>query len=276
MLILTHGDTDGVCAAAIAKVSYSDAKVEFTNPSDFVSKLGSLSGHGHIIVLDLGIDRAQKDKAITTFQKLSKTSSIIYIDHHLRPPGVTESTLACKGVYRTNASTSELAWEFFKPDASHDFIALLGAIGDYEEKTPRIQGLIEKYNERKAYPEALFLEWALMVSKDSFKLGVIEELVQGKWPYQMSIMGKEADAIVRRQRTLERYVQEKAEAICEHVMLIRNPPFKATGPAAILLAKLDNVDIGVASRIDGNHVYLSLRRHEKSDINLASLIDKTT
>jgi hypothetical protein len=78
-----------------------------------------------------------------------------------------------------NASTSELTWEFFKPAASHDFIAVLGAIGDYKEKTPQIQGLIERYGERKVYPEALFLEWTLMVSEDSFKREVIEELAQG-------------------------------------------------------------------------------------------------
>ena len=264
-----------MCAAAIAKSSYPKAEVEFANPPDFVSRLDSLSVYDCVIILDLGIDGIQKDEAITAFRKLSTTSSIIYIDHHLRPLGLTNSGLACKGAYRTDASTSELAWEFFKPAASHDFIAVLGAVGDYKERTPQIQGLIERYNERKVYPEALFLEWALMVSEDSFKRGVVEELVQGKWPYQMSIMGKEADAIVRRQRTLERYVRDKAEKICEHVMLVRNPPFKATGPAATLLIKLDNVDIGIASRTDENHVYLSLRRHEESNINLASLIDQS-
>jgi PAS domain S-box-containing protein len=273
--ILTHRDVDGVCAAAIAKASYPKAKVGFANPPDFVSMLDSLSGYDCVIILDLGIDSVQKDEAIASFRKLSTTSSIIYIDHHLRTQGLTERNLACKGVYRTDASTSELAWEFFKPSASRDFIAVLGAIGDYKERTPQIQGLIEKYDERKVYPEALFLEWALMVSEDRFNRRVIEELAQCKWPYQMSIMGKEADAIVRRQRTLERYVREKAEKICEHVMLIRDPPFKATGPAATLLTKLDNVDIGIASRTDENHVYLSLRRHEESAINLASLIDKS-
>jgi PAS domain S-box-containing protein len=274
-LILTHRDVDGVCAAAIAKASYPEAEVEFANPPDFVSMLDSLSGYDCVIILDLGIDSAQKDEAIAAFRKLSTTSNIIYIDHHIRAPGLNESSLACKEAYRTDASTSELAWEFFKPTASLDFIAVLGAIGDYKERTPQMQGLIERYDERKVYPEALFLEWALMVSEDSFKRSVVEELAQGRWPYQMSIMGKEADAIVRRQRTLERYVREKAEKICEHVMLIRDPPFKATGPAATLLTKLDNVDIGIASRTDEKHVYLSLRRHEESDINLASLIDKS-
>ena len=131
-VILTHGDTDGVCAAAIAKASYPEAEIEFTSPQDLLSKLDSLSGYDRVIILDLGINNARKDGAVTTFQKLSKTSSIIYIDHHLRPPGVTERSLACSGMYRTSASTSELAWEFFKPPASHDFIAVLGAIGDYK------------------------------------------------------------------------------------------------------------------------------------------------
>jgi len=274
-VILTHGDVDGVCAAAIAKASYPEAEVEFTDPADLASKLDSLSGHDRVIVLDLGIDSAQKDKVMTAFQKLSKTSSIIYIDHHPRPPEVTERSLACSGAHRAGASTSELAWEFFKPAASHDFIAVLGAIGDYREKTPRMQGLTEKYDERKVYPEALFLEWALMVAEDPFKRGVVEELAQGKWPYQMSIMGRDADSIVRRQRTLERYVREKAEKICERVMLVRDPPFNATGPAAALLTNLDNTDIGIASRREGGGVYLSMRRHRESDINLASLIEKS-
>jgi PAS domain S-box-containing protein len=275
-MILTHGDVDGVCAAAIAKTSYPEAEVEFTNPPDFISKLDSLSKHDCVIILDLGISTPKEAEARAAFQKLSETSSIIYIDHHIRPPGLAKRGLACNRiVHKTSASTSELAWRFFKPDVSYDFIAVLGAVGDYAEKTPRMQGLIEKYGERRVYLETLLLEWALMVARDSFKRSVVEELIQGKWPYQMSIMGADADYILRRQRTLEHYVKENAEAICEHVMLIRDPPFKATGPAANILTDFDNVDVGLASRRDENSVYLSMRRHKESDVDLASLIEES-
>jgi len=276
-VILTHGDVDGICAAAITKTSYPKAEVEFTNPQDFVSRLDSLSKHDCVIILDLGIATPKEAEARAAFQKLSKTSSIIYIDHHIRPPELAERSLACnKIVHKTGTSTSELARKFFKPDASYDFIAVLGAVGDYAEKTPQMQVLIKKYGERRVYPEALFLEWALMVAKDSFKLGVVEELVQGKWPYQMSIMGEEADYIIRRQRTLAKYVKEKAEKVCEHVMLVRDPPFKAIGSAATILIDFDDVDVGLASRREGNSVYLSLRKHKESDVNLASLIEEST
>jgi RecJ-like exonuclease len=288
VLILTHGDTDGVCAAAIAKASCPEAEVEFINPSDLVLKLESLSGYDRVIILDLGIDRARKAEAMTAFQKLSRTSSIIYIDHHLRPPGVTERSLACNGMmHKANASTSELAWRFFKPPPSHDFITVLGATGDYQEKTPQMRKLVEKYGERKVYPEALFLEWALAVSEDSFKREVIEELVKGRWPLSVLTLEKRAAKAVRRRRKVEKHVREKAEKICERVMLVRDVPFEATGLAAHLLTKRDNIDVGIGASIvtpvrwsflfqEEPYVRLSMRRHIRSDINLASLIGECT
>jgi len=287
VLILTHGDTDGVCAAAIAKASYPEAEIEFATPSDFVLKLDSLSGYDRIIILDLGINYAQKAEAMAAFQKLSKTSSIIYIDHHLKPPGVTEKSLACSGMmHKANASTSELAWRFFKPSPSHDFIAVLGAIGDYQEYTPRMRKLVEKYGGRNVYPEAIFLDWALAVSEDSFKREVVGELVKGRWPLSIFTLEERAAKAVKRRREVEKHVQEKAEKICKHVMLVRDVPFEATGLAAHLLTKRDNIDVGIgASTVtpprwsfffqEEPYVRLSMRRHKESKINLASLIEES-
>jgi single-stranded DNA-specific DHH superfamily exonuclease len=70
VLILTDGDADGICAAAIAKASYPEAKVEFTTPQDLVSKLDSLSGYDRVIILDLGINHVRKAEAITAVQDL--------------------------------------------------------------------------------------------------------------------------------------------------------------------------------------------------------------
>lgn len=277
VLILTDGDADGVCAAAIAKTSYPMAEVKFTNPQDLPSVLGSLFGYDLVIIMDLGINSAQKAKAIEAFRKLSEISDIIYIDHHQHPPGVTKRSLACKAMpYRTDVSTSELAWEFFKPSPFFDFIAVLGAIGDYQEKTPRIRKLVEKHGERKVYPEALFLDWALAVSEDSFKRKVIDELTQGKWPLDIFPLEEQASRAVRRRKMVERYVRENAERVCEHVILVRDVPFEATGLAANLVTKINNTDVGIGSSQRKDYIYLSMRRHKKSDINLAQLIGEIT
>ncbi len=278
VLILTDGDTDGVCSAAIAKTAYPEADIEFiNNPPELPSALGSLSGYDLVVIMDLGINSAQKAEAIEAFRKLSETSDIIYIDHHQHPPGVTMRSLACKAMpYRTDVSTSELAWEFFKPPPFFDFIAVLGAIGDYQEKTPRMQKLVEKHGERKAYPEALFLDCALAVSEDSFKRKVIYELTQGKWPLDIFPLEEQASRAVRRRKMVERYVRENAERVCEHVMLVRDVPFEATGLAANLVTKLNNTDVGIGAAQRGDYVHLSTRRHKGSDINLASLMEETT
>lgn len=274
VLIVTDGDADGVCAAAIAKTAYPEADIKFIySPTDLPPALGSLLGYDLVIVMDLGINSGQKDEAIEAFQKLSKTSDIIYIDHHLLPPGVTKGSLACKAmVHRTDVSTSELAWEFFRPPPFFDFIAVLGAVGDYQEKTPQMQKLVEKHSERKIYPEALFLDWALAVSEDSFKRKVIDELTQGKWPLDIYPMEEQASRAVRRRKIVEKYVRENAEKLCEHVMLVREVPFEATGLAANLVAKIDNTDVGIGSYQRGDYVYLSMRRHKGSSIDLSSLI----
>ncbi|WP_341537171.1 hypothetical protein [Methanosarcina barkeri] len=39
-LVLTHGDSDGICSGAIAKTAYPDAYVYFTNPVNLLEKLG--------------------------------------------------------------------------------------------------------------------------------------------------------------------------------------------------------------------------------------------
>jgi len=187
VLILTHGDTDGICAAVIAKTAYPDAKVEFTTAGDLPSKLRRVSGYDRLIILDLRPNKEQMEEVKRALAEVSKTCSIIYIDHHPFPEGITRRDLAACDVIvrRTNASTSELALEFFKPPSSHEFIAVLGAIGDYQEYTPRVKKLIKKYGARKCYPEAVvYLDQVLRVVDGPFRQWVVEELARGKRPHE--------------------------------------------------------------------------------------------
>ena len=56
-VILTHGDTDGVAAAALAKAALGDVDVYFTHPAGLLEDLREFaSAADHIVVLDISLD----------------------------------------------------------------------------------------------------------------------------------------------------------------------------------------------------------------------------
>jgi RecJ-like exonuclease len=278
VLILTHGDTDGVCAAAIAKTTYPDAKVEFTVASDLASKLHELSGYDRLIIMDLRLDKEHIEEGKRALAAISKTCSVIYIDHHPFPKGTTQKDLAeCDTiVYRSNASTSELALEFFKPPPSHEFLAVLGAIGDYQEQTPRMKKLIKKYGTRKCYPEALYIDRALRVVDDSFRRRMIDELALGKWPQETTLTKEYASKVVKQRKIIENYVKDKSRRVCMHALFVGDVPYKASGLSAELLVELLGAEVGIASYRMGRYLYLSSRRRWESDVHLNELMGECT
>ena len=55
-LILTHGDSDGICSGAIAKTAYPDAYVYFTSPVSLLEKLNLIEDVETLIICDIAID----------------------------------------------------------------------------------------------------------------------------------------------------------------------------------------------------------------------------
>jgi single-stranded-DNA-specific exonuclease len=279
VLILTHGDTDGVCAAAIAKMAYPNARVEFTVSSDLASKLCELSGYDRLVILDLRPGKEQMKEVKQALAEISKTCSIIYIDHHPFAKGVTRKDFAaCDAiVHRANASTSELALEFFKPPSSHEFIAVLGAIGDYQDHTQRMKRLIDRYTARKCYPEAvIYLDQVLRVTEGSFRRRIIEELARGKWPHEIPLAKNRASRVLEQQRIIENHIRNKSKRVCKRVLFVGDVPHKASGLAAELLIDLLGAEVGIASRGASPYLYLSARRRWGSNVRLNVLMEKCT
>ena len=51
-LILTHGDSDGICSGAIAKTAYPDAYVYFTSPVNLLDKLSLIEDVETLIMIE--------------------------------------------------------------------------------------------------------------------------------------------------------------------------------------------------------------------------------
>jgi len=63
-LILTHGDSDGICSGAIAKSAYPEA---------------------YIIICDMAIEERHYSELHSTLEEFAEECNLYYIDHHPLP-----------------------------------------------------------------------------------------------------------------------------------------------------------------------------------------------
>jgi len=277
--ILTHTDVDGICSATLAKTAYPGAAISFAEPPELALKLNDLPDWDTVIVLDLGINPAQKARAKKAFEMASRSHEIIYIDHHIFPRGLTSRNLPCsRVVHKTNVSASELALDFFKPPRSLEYIALMGAIGDYQERTPRMKKLLRRYGSRVSYLETLLLEQGLEEDRTDlrFRHKIIDELTGGKWPSNIPGMMERARSAIRNERALQMHVEKNVEKIGKKIAIVTDIPFMATGKAAVYAIRCTDAEIGIGAYRDGKNIRISMRRENGSKVNLNKLIRNGT
>ena len=277
--ILAHGDVDGICSAALVRSIYPKAHIDFAEPYQLVEELRVLSRWDTAIILDLGVNVTQGIEAREAFREASRSCDIIYVDHHPFPPGVTEETLGCKEIFHDKGvSTSELAWRFFRPSDSLDFVALLGGIGDYQENTPLMKKLLEKYTQRLSRLEELLLEYALEANRgnDLFKRRTVEALARGLWPSGVPNLMSGVRAALDWDRVMREHVEAKAKRVGPKIAFVDNVPFGFTSRGASYAVELSKVEIGVGAKRVGKNIRLSLRRAEGSKADLNILLRECT
>lgn len=274
--IVTHRDVDGICSAALAKIAYPKADVEFEEPFTLLSRLRALPPNWKtIIILDLGIDAVEKEEIRNLFRELAKSREIIYIDHHPVPPGINRKSLGCSAfVHETDICTSELALKYFKPPESLEYIALLGAIGDYQQDTPTMRRLMSRHYWRTVYLETFLLEEALDVSRgdDYFRREVVNGLASGLWPSDIRDLLGRAYLGLTQEMMLRSYVKRNVKKIAKNIAIVSDVPFMATGKAASYVVQVTDAEVGIATFLDGDFIRLSARRARGSEVNLRRLI----
>ena len=122
VLIISHGDCDGVCSAAIALKYYKQADILFSQP--FILK-GVLRDEKvkkakTLVILDLALD----DHVVDKLTKMMLYKHIIVIDHH---PQTVKFTNLFDGLIDTSLSASQLTSIYFQIPT---VLAQIGAIGD--------------------------------------------------------------------------------------------------------------------------------------------------
>lgn len=269
MKILTHGDCDGVCSAAIVKMVHPEAEVYFTNPNRLLSDLKKLEPD-ELAVCDIALNEDVWMSVVNEIRRLSSGFKALYIDHHPLPLDFPKRFRLGFGFHhREDMCASEIAYLVFK-DTLDDgkrrlaaVIATYGAVADYTDDTPPALEVLEAMDRRVLYLESGLLMEALIAKRDDgFKRTVVESLVKGVKPSQIPGLPSYAVKALKLEYEVYRYVEKYTRLIGE-VAVVMNLPHKGfLGKAAIYSAYVAGARVGCAVTFKEGRAELSLRTRD--------------
>ncbi len=277
---MAHGDTDGICSAALARARFPEAEVWFTRPITLPRDLKEIEPGTTVIICDVAISETHKEELFKNIRELAHRDEVIYIDHHPIPPETLRRDVpATQFAHEIGVSTSELAFKLFiqDPKSNLDRVALWGAIGDYCEETDFVRDGISKYDRRTIYMEAGLLSQALgeAAGDYNYKRDVAIKLSQGVPPTEIPEIVDRAVKATKREWKVYEYV--KKHVVREgNIAIIRDLPSGSLGKAAMHALGITDADVGICARKDGEEVDISMRRRAGAKIDLNEMLRHIT
>jgi len=164
MQIMAHEDADGICSAALVRMTDPSSRVFFSKPCSLLHDLDQMDTRRDLVVLDLALCELAKEQLVS---KLSRWDGrVLYIDHH--PDTATSfPRQSSVEVVAGDVSASELTFTHqgsgLRREAER--VMLMGAIGDYADLTPLCLDRLSRWDKRSIFLQAGFLCGALEVTR---------------------------------------------------------------------------------------------------------------
>jgi RecJ-like exonuclease len=260
--IMSHGDTDGICSAAIALNKYPGAQVWFTHPVGLLGDIRKVKA-GRIILCDIAISERDKEELFEEFLNISSSAELIYIDHHPLPLDSIAGDIPATQVVRDlTKSSSELTFTFLGNEEMK-LVALFGAIADYyTDKTDLVKRTLDVYDKRTIYLESGLLSQALgfQGKRDyDFKRKLIGMLSTGVLPSSRPEIVRKAVGGTKKEWETIAFVRKTVE-IMDGIGIVRDVP---RGYSPTKSAKL-------ALGVTGQPLCLSTRRKKRRFVDVSA------
>ncbi len=278
--ILAHGDSDGVCSAALAKARFPRAEIWFTRPVTLLKDLKEIEPGTTTVILDIAISETQKTEIFRQMRELAHRDEVLYIDHHPLPPStLREDVPATQFAHTIGESTSEITFKLFRANLlpELDRVALWGAIADYAWQTDFVSEELNRYDRRTIYMEAGLLSQALGEAGGNYhyKRDVVIKLAQGEPPSEISEIVERALKATKREWEVWQYVRE--HVIQEgNLAIIYDLPSGSLGKAALYAIGSAGTDVGMSTRKNEDEVDISVRRREGVKVDLNEILRRIT
>ncbi|SFM24652.1 DHHA1 domain-containing protein [Methanolobus profundi] len=268
-LILTHGDSDGVCSGAIAKSAYPDSDIYFTSPIGIVDELSLAEGYKNVIICDIAVDESKCTELFTRLYEIADNANLLYIDHHPLPK-------KCIGAdwlhHDLTVCSSELTYKVLEKRLSRDMrrVAIYGAIGDYYDGTPSVKEWLRDWDKRSLFFQAGTLIQALIYSGRNydFKRKLVIPLSHDKIPTEIPNVLKYAKEGAELEEKLRIHVKHEVRTLKNLAYVV--DPNGYMSKSAIYAASYGRRDIGLSAEFrHRKNVYdMSFRSRDSVDLNL--------
>ncbi|MBI4020178.1 MAG: DHH family phosphoesterase [Candidatus Aenigmarchaeota archaeon] len=272
-LILTHADSDGICAGAIALAVFPGARVFFTKPVSLLEDLKNV-GENRIILCDIALEKRTAKDALAIFSR----KEVMYFDHHPLPSGITEA-LVDKSVrlyaHDEQSCGSELAYRKFAPSLPPEMVllAIYGAIGDYTDSTRFVQAALADWEKRTLYFEIATLVLGMKGERFSgydAKREIVRIMAKGGKPSDMPGLVEAARDAADREFELYDFVKKKARQQGNVGCIEKLPRFGFRGAAALFAATATGKPVGIAVYKRRNYLDITIRRRGNADLHKAA------
>jgi RecJ-like exonuclease len=270
-LILTHGDSDGICSGALAKSAFPDSYVYFTSPVSLLDKLDLIEDVETLIICDIAIDERYCSELRSALEGLAKDCNLYYIDHHPLPKSCKKEEWF---YHDTGVCSSELTYRVFEDVLSKEMrrVAIYGAIGDFCDNTLCVKDWVRDWDKRSLYFQAGALIQAIIHKgkEYEFKRTLLEPLSKNVIPSNIPDLLELAREAAINEEKIRRFVKE-------HVEILRNSAYvvnmnNSISKAAIYAASYGQKDVGIAAEYREKKGAYDLSIRSRGDVDLNQIL----
>jgi oligoribonuclease NrnB/cAMP/cGMP phosphodiesterase (DHH superfamily) len=285
--ILSHRkDADGICSAALLRKVTKGGDVHLADYGEMINTLSGIEPAKDLYICDLGLDSTMFESFESELERLSKSGSVHYIDHHPIKPEFF-NRMAKLGVdmfHSMEESTAVLVYEKFQSDLENDtnmkLLACCGAITDYLDERPFARKLISTFDRQFLLYEATVLSFSIAIIGRQGIAGVpqlveIAKMLsdQRKLPHQIEGLSNLAKEFASQSAKLIDTVKAKGKRM-KNFAFYRTDE-SSTGNIANFLIGAFNVPVGVAIRAEEpGYLEVSARGSDECDADLGKIMTK--
>lgn len=273
-IILTHADSDGLCAGAVALAANPGSPLFFTNAVSVLPDLDQAKGFDRVVVCDIAINIPTSARLKATVDDLARNSEVIYIDHHPLPEGFEAKWLTSD----LTSSASEMTYRYFRNDLPADMsrVALYGAIGDYRDNSESIHEMVQDWDKRSLYYQAGTLSQGIEIGRRDyeFKRWLVTQLSKNVQPSDIDVLAKNAIVASRQENELRKRV-------ARDVVSLRNVSYvmdqnACMSKAAIYARVYGHTPVGLSAEYRDHRDAYDFSLRAVGNLNLNLILSTTT